>query len=64
MTLLQETIKLLNDDSRDLNTIARESVLGREWLSKLKRGLIPDPGVVKIERLNSYLKTPQQNKVA
>lgn len=56
MTLLQETISLLKTDQRTLNTIADESGLGREWLSKLKQEKIDDPGVVKIQRLNSYLK--------
>lgn len=64
MTLLQETIGLLKNDGRSLDTIARESQLGREWLSKLKQQKIPDPGVVKIEKLNSYLKTPLQDSAA
>ena len=56
MTLLQETRELLKADKRTLGEIAKGAGLGREWLSKLSRGLIPDPGVNKIERLNAFLK--------
>jgi hypothetical protein len=56
MTLLQETISLLKADTRTRDVIARETDLGRDWLSKLAQGLIDDPGVNKIEKLNAYLK--------
>lgn len=56
MTLLEETLDLLSRDDRSKEDIARGSGLGKEWLSKLSRGLITDPGVKKIERLNSFLK--------
>ena len=64
MTLLQETIELLRADQRDLGTIADGADVGREWLSKLKRDLIADPGVVKIQRLNKYLKKGRKRVVA
>ena len=56
MTLLQETRKLLKRDKRTLGEIAQGTGLGREWLSKLSQGRIPDPGVNKIEKLNAFLK--------
>lgn len=56
MNLLDETINLLNQDDRSKEEIAKGAGLGKEWLSKLSRGLITDPGVNKIERLNKFLK--------
>jgi hypothetical protein len=56
MTLLQETLLLLERDKGDRQTTAKETGLNKEWLSKLAQGAITDPGVNKIETLNAYLK--------
>lgn len=61
MTLLEETIELLNKASESRPIIATNTGLGFEWISKLANGKIPDPGVCRIERLNEYLK--QKGKV-
>lgn len=56
MALLQQTIDLLNRDKGFWPQTATDTGLGREWLSKLSQGAIGDPGVVKIEKLNTYLR--------
>jgi len=61
MNLLEQTLDMLANESRSREEIARDTGLGKEWLSKLSRGLITDPGVSKIERLHEYLKS---NKAA
>lgn len=55
MSLLTQTIELLERDKGNWPQTAADTELGREWLSKLARGLIPDPGVTKIEKLHAYL---------
>lgn len=55
MTLLEETITLLGKDKGNWPTTAEETGLGREWISKLARGLIDDPGINKVEKLHAYL---------
>lgn len=54
-TLLDKTLALLNQDKGNWPTTARETGLNREWLAKLAQGHINDPGVVKIQKLHSYL---------
>ena len=64
MTLYQETIELLKSDQRTLRSISDESGLGFEWLSKLKQEKIGDPGVVKIQKLNAFLKRGRKRRNA
>jgi hypothetical protein len=64
VTLLQETTELLQSDQRTLRLIAEETGLGFEWLSKLKQEKIGDPGVVKIQTLNAYLKRGRKRRSA
>lgn len=56
-SLLARTLALLKNrrESMPLPRIAKESGLNYEWLKKLSYGQIPDPGVIKIEKLFAYL---------
>lgn len=55
MTLLDETIELLQVDRGNWPETAAATGLGREWISKLARNQIDDPGVKKILKLHAYL---------
>jgi len=54
--LLEETLDLLSRASEQRPTIAENTGLKADWLKALSRGDFKDPGVVKIETLNRYLK--------
>jgi hypothetical protein len=54
-SLLQKTVDLLGKCDLPLPKIAVMSGLGYEWLKRLKRGEIPDPGVNRIEKLHDFL---------
>jgi hypothetical protein len=64
MTLLEQTIHLVKRDRGNWPITAKETGLGREWLSKLAQGKIPDPGVQKIERLHTYLSQKYADEAA
>ena len=53
-SLKKKAINLLQQ-STNLRKVARESGLGYEWLIKLSKNQIPDPGVLKIEKLINHL---------
>lgn len=55
MTLLQQTIFLLDADRGDWSNTAKETGLGYEWIKKVANNKVPDPGVNKIETLHGYL---------
>lgn len=59
MTLFEETLKMLRADKRSAEALSRETGLGREWLTKLRSGHIKEPGVIKIQKLNDFLKSEQ-----
>ena len=62
MTLLEDTIELLNRASESRPVIAKNTDLGFEWISKLANDKIPDPGVRRVEKLNAYLKQKGKTK--
>lgn len=57
MTLFETTMALLNARPRTLtlSTIAQDSGVGHEWLSKLSQGKMADPSVHKVQRVHDYL---------
>lgn len=64
MSILTETIELLDRDKGQWPQTAADTGLGREWISKLSQGLIADPGVTKIETLHAYLKSKYSEAAA
>lgn len=54
-TMLDRTLCLLAQTSIPPRTISRETGLGYDWLIRLRRGEIRDPGIRKIESLHDYL---------
>jgi predicted transcriptional regulator len=56
MTLLEQTIERLQSRKGDWAEIARANDVSYSWITKLAQGKIPNPGVLTIERLNSYLR--------
>lgn len=62
MGLMEETIELLARDKGNWPVTAKDTGLGREWISKLSQGLIADPGINKIERLHHYLSQKYENQ--
>lgn len=54
--LLKETLKLLNASKLPSSVIASNAGVNLPWLESVKYGRVKDPGVIKIEKLNSYLK--------
>jgi hypothetical protein len=54
-TTLARTLALLAHDKGQWVKTAEATGLGREWLVKLARGFITDPGITKIETLEKYL---------
>jgi hypothetical protein len=54
--LLDETLELLNRATENRPTIEKNTGLKADWLKSLQRGDYKDPGVVKIQTLNKYLK--------
>ena len=51
INLRKKAINGLNSCTIDRKTIAKKTGLGYEWLNKLAQGKIPDPGVMKIEKV-------------
>ena len=64
MTLLEETLMLVKRDRGDRPTTAKDTGLQLPWLQALADGKINDPGVVKIEKLNKYLREKYPKEVA
>ena len=52
--LKEQAIELLRKHRGHWPTIARETGLGYQWIIKLAADKIPDPGVVKIEKLLAW----------
>ena len=53
--LLPTTVRLLSESSERLEEIAASTGIGHEWLRKLKKGYIPNPGVIRVQALHDYL---------
>ena len=62
-TLLEETLQLIADSGISPPKIANETGLKVRWMNKLINGEFTDPGVNKIEAINSYLRR-QSGKAA
>lgn len=62
-TLMEETKKLLLTRSITITTemIAKEVGKTRQWVNKFGAGLIADPSVNAIEKMNIYLKSVLNN---
>lgn len=56
-TLLQETIRIVNESGLSLQVICKDTGLKVRWLHKLLCNDFSDPGVNKIELLNKYIKS-------
>jgi len=59
-TLLEETLFLLDKDKRNLMELSKEADLGYHWLHALRNRKIPEPSIVKIEKLHAVLKASAQ----
>lgn len=55
MSLLEETIALANSTELDRADICLACDVGVRWYQKVLKGQIPEPSVVKIQRLHDYL---------
>lgn len=55
--MLDRVLRHLQDPGCDLKRVARETGLKYTWLFELRRGRFKDPGVQKIEALDSYFRT-------
>jgi hypothetical protein len=64
MTLLEQTMILVERDRGDRPRTARETGLKLPWLQALADGKIADPGVKKIEQLNIYLREKYPRELA
>lgn len=64
MTLLQQTICLLDADRGEWSKTAKETGLGYEWIKKVANHKVPDPGVNKIETLHDYLASKHKGLAA
>ena len=54
--MLERVMRYLRDPSTDLKAVAAATGLKYSWLSQLKTGRFSDPGVSKIEKLDSYFR--------
>ena len=54
--ILSFVLRRLNETGVELAAVATETGLGLSWLYQLRRGQIPDPGVVKIQALADYFR--------
>jgi hypothetical protein len=54
-SLLKQTRKLLAEATDPLQEIANDSGVGIEWLKKFRADLIPNPGVIRVQKLYDYL---------
>lgn len=55
--MLERVLRHLRDPSTDLKSVAKATGLKYSWLAQLKTGRFGDPGVSKIEKLDSYFRT-------
>lgn len=54
-TLLDKTLKLLEEDERPLMDLSFETGISIYWLQKMKSGTIPDPSVNRTQQLYECL---------
>lgn len=54
--MLDRVLRDLRDPATDLKAVAKATDLKYSWLSQLKTGRFSDPGVMKIEKLDSYFR--------
>ena len=54
--MLERVMRQLRDPSTDLKAVAEATGLKYSWLSQLAKGRFTDPGVSKIEKLDSYFR--------
>lgn len=54
-TLLDRTLKLLEEDTRPLMDLSLATGISIYWLQKMKAGAIPDPSVNRTQHLYEYL---------
>lgn len=57
-------LRQLNESGVDVSRVAADTGLGLSWLYQLRRGLIPDPGVVKIQALADYFRRANHREAA
>ncbi len=51
----QKTLALLNATAIPLCKIAKDNGVSVDWLSRFKRGVIPEPGIGKVQKVHDYL---------
>lgn len=54
--MLDRVMRNLRDPSTDLKAVAKATGLKYSWLFQLRSGRFTDPGVTKIEKLDSYFR--------
>lgn len=54
--MLERVLRHLRDPSTDLKAVAAATGLKYSWLFQLRNGRFGDPGVSKIEALDSYFR--------
>lgn len=62
--ILSFVIENLRDEGVSLSQVCRETGLKQSWLYQLKVGLIPDPGVRKIQLLADYFRRAKKQRRA
>ena len=62
--ILSFVIENLRDDGVSLSQVCRDTGLKQSWLYQLKVGLIPDPGVRKIQLLADYFRCAKKQRRA
>lgn len=55
--MLERVLRRLRDPGCDLKQVSRDTGLKYTWLFELRRGRFSDPGVNKIEILDSYFRS-------
>jgi len=61
MDILTETMILLKESKQKRREIASGAGVGFEWLAKLAQERIPDPGIIRVQKLHKYLKNNEQS---
>lgn len=54
--MLDRVLRNLRDPNTDLKAVAQATGLKYSWLAQLRTGRFSDPGVNKIEKLDSYFR--------
>ena len=62
--ILSFVIENLRDEGVSLSQVCRDTGLKQSWLYQLKVGLIPDPGVRKIQLLADYFRSAKKQRRA